>query len=260
SDFDADTAEKQINEYHSKYSPIEKKVQELRQELGDKIFDDEKFALLGVELQDIETGVAACNKALAQIEQQIKTTKEKLQAKARLSTEKEALELRKSDIDILKKMFRSNGFVDFVSSVYLKNLCQSANKRFAHLTKQQLHLELNEDNEFIVRDNMNEGRTRSVRSLSGGQMFQASLSLALSLAESVQTQNKQDRNFFFLDEGFGTLDKDTLRQVFNTLKSLRDENRVVGIISHVEELQQEIPVHLKIYKDTERGSVIETSY
>lgn len=260
SDFDADTAEKQINEYHSKYSPIEKKVQELRQELGDKIFDDEKFALLGVELQDIETGVAACNKALAQIEQQIKTTKEKLQEKARLSTEKEDLELRKSDIDILKKMFRSNGFVDFVSSVYLKNLCQSANKRFAHLTKQQLHLELNEANEFIVRDNMNEGRTRSVRSLSGGQMFQASLSLALSLAESVQTQNKQDRNFFFLDEGFGTLDKDTLRQVFNTLKSLRNENRVVGIISHVEELQQEIPVHLKIYKDTERGSVIETSY
>ncbi|MFV0506388.1 MAG: AAA family ATPase [Bacteroidales bacterium] len=260
SNFDAEFSENKISEFYSKYAPLKKNIKELEQELGDKTFNQDEFCLLETELQDVENKLALCNRLIAQTEQQIRTTKGKLIDKSRLIKNVECLLSRKNNIDIFKKMFRSKGFVDFVSSVYLKNLCQAANKRFTLLTKQQLHLELNDNNDFLVRDNMNEGRLRSVKTLSGGQMFQASLSLALSLAESIQKQNKQDRNFFFLDEGFGTLDKDTLRQVFNTLKALKNENRIVGIISHIEELQQEIPVHLKIHKDLEIGSVIETSY
>ena len=66
-------------------------------------------------------------------------------------------------------------------------------------------------------------------------------------------------NFFFLDEGFGSLDKDSLGEVFETLQSLRRENRIVGVISHVEDLQQEIQNHLKI-ELTEAGSVVIPNY
>jgi exonuclease SbcC len=64
--------------------------------------------------------------------------------------------------------------------------------------------------------------------------------------------------FFFLDEGFGSLDGESLREVFDTLKNLRRENRIIGIISHVEALQQEIDAHLTIHLDEDRGSRIRT--
>jgi energy-coupling factor transporter ATP-binding protein EcfA2 len=93
---------------------------------------------------------------------------------------------------------------------------------------------------------MNGGKTRSVKTLSGGQTFQAALSLALALADNIQQITASNQNFFFLDEGFGSLDKESLAVVFDTLKSLRRETRMVGIISHVEEMQQEIEVHLRM--------------
>jgi exonuclease SbcC len=82
----------------------------------------------------------------------------------------------------------------------------------------------------------------------------------LALADSIQKITGSNENFFFLDEGFGSLDKESLDIVFDTLKSLRKENRIVGVISHVEEMQQEIDVHLKISMDEEKGSLINCSW
>jgi exonuclease SbcC len=128
------------------------------------------------------------------------------------------------------------------------------------LTRQKLSLEITDDNNFQVRDFMNGGKVRSTKTLSGGQTFQAALSLALALADNIQKITESNQNFFFLDEGFGSLDKESLSDVFETLKALRKENRIVGVISHVEEMQQEIEVHLKIENLKERGSIIRQSW
>ena len=172
----------------------------------------------------------------------------------------DALVVRQTNLKTLESLFRGRGFVDYISSIYLRELCNRANYRFRKLTRNQLELEITETNTFLVRDFLNGGQTRSIRTLSGGQTFQASLSLALALADSVQQLSASDRNFFFLDEGFGTLDRDALRVVFETLKSLRKENRIVGVISHVEELQQEIDVYLEVEKDEEKGSLLRPSW
>ncbi|MEM9933739.1 MAG: SbcC/MukB-like Walker B domain-containing protein, partial [Bacteroidota bacterium] len=134
------------------------------------------------------------------------------------------------------------------------------NHRFTKLTRGSLRLETTDTNQFQVRDYLNEGQTRSVKTLSGGQTFQASLSLALALADQVHQQAKSDQNFFFLDEGFGSQDKQSLQIIFQTLTSLRKENRIVGVISHVEELQQEINSYLHIQQDVETGSFIQKSW
>ena len=168
--------------------------------------------------------------------------------------------MRAEDLKTLKKLFTSNGFVNYVSSVHLQNLCLAANERFYKLVRQKMSLELADDNTFQVRDFMNGGKVRSVKTLSGGQTFQAALSLALALADSIQNFTDSAQNFFFLDEGFGSLDKDSLDIVFDTLKSLRKENRIVGVISHVEEMQQEIDTHLRIVNHEERGSLINVSW
>src|SRR5690625_5585113 len=69
------------------------------------------------------------------------------------------------------------------------------------MTRNQLRLRLGENNDFEIVDYLNEGRSRSVKTLSGGQSFQVSLSLALALAESVQANALAEKNFFFIDEG-----------------------------------------------------------
>ena len=127
------------------------------------------------------------------------------------------------------------------------------------MTRGQLQLQLGENNEFEVIDFLNEGKSRSVKTLSGGQAFQVSLSLALALAESVQSKSKANKNFFFIDEGFGTLDSESINIVFETITELLKDNRIVGIISHVEELKERIPLSLTIINDSERGSVIKSS-
>jgi exonuclease SbcC len=184
------------------------------------------------------------------------------QMKARVELQKELdkLDLRGENLKILSNLFRSSGFVNYVSSVYLQNLVNAANERFYKMTQQKLRLELSADNSFTVRDFMNNGAVRSVKTLSGGQTFQAALSLALALADNIQYLTRSKQNFFFLDEGFGSLDKEALAIVFGTLKNLRMENRIVGVISHVEEMQQEIPVNLQIRNDADTGSYIKTSW
>ncbi len=184
---------------------------------------------------------------------------EDLAKKAALLTERGRLQLRKEHLDDLARLFRSSGFVDYASSIYLQNLIQAANHRFHQMTHQQLHLELGEGNSFWVRDLLNGGHMRLLKTLSGGQKFQAALSLALALADHIHVRNESKHNFFFLDEGFGSLDKNALQTVFETLKSLRKENRIVGIISHVEELQQEIQTYLRI-TESEEGSRIVPSW
>lgn len=183
-----------------------------------------------------------------------------MERKNQLFEEQHKLELRKHNLSELCNLFRGNGFMNYVSSIYLNNLCKSANERFLLLTKNNLSLELNEQNDFIVRDYLNNGKTRLLKTLSGGQTFQASLCLALALAENVKALNQADQSFFFLDEGFGALDKNSLRVVFDTLKTLRKENRIVGIISHVEELQQEIDVYIEVENDRDSGSQIMYSW
>ena len=147
-----------------------------------------------------------------------------------------------------------------LNNVYLQELCHAAAERFYKLTKQRLSLEVTDDNNFQVRDFINEGKVRNVKTLSGSQTFQAALSLALALADNIQQITESKQNFFFLDDGFGSLDKESLDIVFDTLKSLRKENRIVGVISHVEEMQQEIDTHLKIVNEEERGSRISASW
>jgi exonuclease SbcC len=150
-------------------------------------------------------------------------------------------------------MMKGNGFVRFVSVRYLRELCSRANERFFTLTGKSLALEVDDSGEFLVRDYLNGGKTRSVKTLSGGQTFQASFSLAIALSESVR---KERESFFFLDEGFGSLDRDSLSLVFETLKSLRAERSIVGVISHVEAMKEEIDTALLVKKDPARGSVI----
>ena len=167
---------------------------------------------------------------------------------------------RKENLQVLLRLFKGSGFVEYISGIYLRDLCTAANERFFRLTRQRMKLEINEKNQFVIRDILNQGKIRSAKTLSGGQLFQASLSLALALAENVRRQSGFANQFFFIDEGFGTQDEASLQLVIETLKSLRKEGRMVGVISHLEALQEEIDLFLQVRNDEVEGSSIRPSW
>lgn len=235
-------------------------VGQLQNDIGNRTYDSEAHQKLLAEISSITEVLTLKNKEFGKVDQLLNKLRKDLESQALLRKQFEALELRAENIKTMKALFKSSGFVNYISSVYLQNLCNAANDRFFQLTRQKLSLEITTDNNFQVRDFLNGGKVRSVKTLSGGQTFQAALSLALALADNIQKITDSNQNFFFLDEGFGSLDKDSLSVVFDTLKSLRKENRIVGVISHVEEMQQEIDTHLRIENHEETGSRIWRSW
>ncbi len=107
---------------------------------------------------------------------------------------------------------------------------------------------------ITVIDRLSGGSKRDMQTLSGGQSFQAALALALALAD----ESGAGHRFFFVDEGFGTLDQDSL---FLVLESMRDlvinENRVVGLISHIPMMKEEVNAYLQVSLDKSSGTVVE---
>ncbi|MCR9012272.1 AAA family ATPase [Gabonibacter chumensis] len=245
-----------INRYNQQLHAVRLRRIELENLLKGVVYDEDQYMTLQKEIsakQFRERELVAESGAL---DNHISDLEKRYASLLEIRKELTVLEERLQNLQLLKGLFRGNDFVKFVSSIYLQNLCNAANERFFRMTRQRLKLELSEDNDFLVRDLMNEGRTRSARTLSGGQIFQASLSLALALTDNIRHLSGIKQNFFFLDEGFGSLDKESLSIVFDTLKALRDENRIVGLISHVEEMQQEVPACIQVENTSERGTIV----
>lgn len=257
---DTEAEKKLLTRFREKLLQCNTTLQQLRTEAGNEFYDVEAHQMLLDEITSRGDLITQKIQEQGKIKEQLEKLLKDLDSQAALQKVLEELKLRADNIGVLKSLFKASGFVDYISSVYLQNLCNSANDRFFQLTRQKLSLEITPDNNFQVRDFMNGGRVRSVKTLSGGQTFQASLSLALALADNIQKITLSNQNFFFLDEGFGSLDAASLNTVFDTLKSLRRENRIVGVISHVEEMQHEIEVHLRVENHEEQGSVIHRSW
>ena len=257
---DAEKVARDITEFDRKHDIAENRIQELEAEKGVAEFQEQAFQELSTTFENLKINAESFQNQVLLLDKEIKEAVSKLAKKKSLQADFAKLEIRESYLKELDNMFRGSGFVKFVSSIYLKELCNTANIRFMKLCKNRLSLEIDDNNTFWVIDYLNGGKKRLLKTLSGGQTFQASLCLALALAEKVKALNQADQSFFFMDEGFGALDKNALRVVFETLKSLRHENRIVGIISHVEDLQQEIGVFANVELDPELGSQVSYSY
>jgi DNA repair protein SbcC/Rad50 len=245
---------KRLADFRSESNAAKKAHVELALELTPKNYSIENHQSLITDIQELDEKIEHQNQRIGGLKTMLTDAKNKLTQRLALEKERSALDLRAKNISELKRLFYASGFVSYASTIYLKSLIQNANERFERLTNYRLRLEVTADNTFLVSDILNDGKTRNVKTLSGGQTFQAALSLALALADNIQSLTKSPQNFFFLDEGFGSLDKDSLHVVFETLKSLRRENRIVGVISHVEEMQQEIEHHVRVVLDEEKGS------
>ena len=152
----------------------------------------------------------------------------------------------------------------YVQMSYFDRIINKANTRLLMMTDNQYELKRREDNklggqvglDLDVIDHYN-GTTRTVASLSGGESFKASLSLALGLSDDIQSSAGGIKiDTMFVDEGFGSLDDESLQQALKALTGLSDGNRLVGIISHVVALNEKIDNKIIVKKDRENGSFV----
>ncbi|BFO66298.1 AAA family ATPase [Chryseobacterium sp. KCF3-3] len=256
-EIDVQLVRAKVQHFKVEFEALKKFIGELELKLKGLSFDNERFSLTEKQFNEAQTEQKQISDSVVTKTAEIERLEKEFVKKEELLKELTKLQKRSENLKIMMNLFKGAGFVQYVSSIYLRQLCDHANVRFHRMTRNQLSLQLNENNDFEIIDYLNEGKSRSVKTLSGGQAFQVSLSLALALAESVQANAQADKNFFFIDEGFGTQDTESVNIVFETLTNLMKENRIVGIISHVEELKEKIPTALNIIKDEERGSLIE---
>jgi len=176
---------------------------------------------------------------------------------------------REKTIEILKEEYNKwsilnnmigdatgNKFANFAQGLTLQNLLVYANRRLTKLTDRYLLNKPTEDGSLFVIDKYHGDSARSVKTLSGGETFLISLALALSLSD--MASKNVTLGCLFIDEGFGTLDRDTLELAMTTLETLQSESqKTVGVISHVEALKERIHVQLRLIKNAQGFSRIE---
>ena len=153
---------------------------------------------------------------------------------------------------------------NYVQRTYLQRVVEAANNRLAIMTDSQFVLKTKGDKKFKKTDYLDlevtdlyTGKDRDVKSLSGGEKFMTSLALALGFSDVIQQDaGGIQLDSMFIDEGFGTLDSETLEQALRLLDQLStNSNTLVGIISHVEELKNRIPQQIVVSKDLNGSSL-----
>ena len=186
--------------------------------------------------------IQADRKKAAQLDKQIAALREENQVAA-----------------MLGNLLRATSFERWLCSEALDSLVREASATLMELSGGQYELDRDERNDLVVIDYEDAGARRPVHTLSGGETFQASLALALALSRQVigLSAGMRELNSMFLDEGFGTLDSDTLETVASTLERLAaDSDRMVGVITHVGELAERVPVRFVVKRTGTTSTIV----
>lgn len=231
-----------------------------------------------VDLSGFEAALSECERDRKQ------TAKEKERTGAALALNRQSLSTLKGHLEVKEKLETEYGvvreleraaggyngrnlvFEQYVLSVYFEDILRAANRRLLKMSGERYELHRlerardrrsRESMEMEVLDQYT-GKRRSVKSLSGGEAFNAALALALGTSDVIQSYAGGIQvEALFVDEGFGSLDAEALEQAVAILTSLSGGSSMVGIISHVEELKEQIGSHILVEK-TNQGSRIVT--
>ncbi len=237
------------------------KISDLNKKLDGRSVKPEEFENLHILINELKNDIANLRKSIGSKENELRNIEKSLLSIKELTNEIKKVDHELSLLDEINKLIMGNKFVEYVATNQLKYIALEASKRLSVITRGRYALEIDENLNFIMRDNMNGGQRRSVDSLSGGETFLTSLSLALALSSQIQLKGSSPLEFFFLDEGFGSLDVDLLDVVMESLENLHSEQLSIGIISHVEELKNRVPVKLLVSScDVGKGSRVKIEY
>ena len=264
---DKDRLQGEINAYEGNMKAALGMLANMREAVKDKEKPD--IEALEIEFSAVDEAYNALHKEVEEIRADFRTDKDVLDGiNLSLSGREDAADKYRVLSGLYAKLSGNvtGGRMDietFVQRQYLEKILISANRRFSSMTGGQFELRTyeiekagqgtNKGLDLMVYSYIT-GKSRDVRTLSGGESFQAALSLALGMADQIQARSGAVRlDMMFVDEGFGTLDNNARNEAVKILKNMAGGSKLIGIISHVNELKQEIEEQLIVTKD-ENGS------
>jgi exonuclease SbcC len=216
---------------------------------GEATMQPTKAELL-LQQQDLQQQLQQHSESLGQFKQQLTQQQQWASTQAELYQQLQDQQALYQDWQKLNSLIGSaNGdkYRRFAQGLTLQQLILLANRQLATLhSRYQLARKADSELELWVLDSWQADAVRDTKTLSGGESFLVSLALALALSELVSHKTKLES--LFLDEGFGTLDPDTLETALVALDSLQSSGKMIGIISHVEALKERIPLQIKVQK------------
>ncbi len=218
---------------------------------------------LGVEIEAARPGVGPLLEAVAAEERISRDRVERMDAELEeRAVLIESVVARAGDADVaaeLARLLDANHFERWLVSEAVHRLVDGGSERFHELSNGRFSFAFEETGrDILVVDHTQGDERRSVRTLSGGETFQASLALALALSDQLArfaADGSARLESIFLDEGFGTLDAETLEMVAATIENLGVSDRMVGIVTHVPELAQRMPVQFRVTKGARSSHV-----
>ncbi|QGU96258.1 AAA family ATPase [Clostridium bovifaecis] len=234
----------EINKFEDDFKEVKGNISRIETRLNGEFIEEVKWEELKNNRIVKEKLLNLKIKEIATLQKTIDDLKRDLEELKELRKKERELEHKLSLLNDLGKLVEGNKFVEFVAMNQLKYIAKEASRRLKNITKERYALEIDSEGNFTIRDDFNGGEIRDTSTLSGGETFLTSLSLALALSSQVQLKGSAPLEFFFLDEGFGTLDTELLDLVMSSLEKLHSSRLSVGIISHVEELKNRVPVKL----------------
>ncbi|QWH06401.1 AAA family ATPase [Bacillus mycoides] len=259
-DAEMDKLQQEIQSYYSSLEVLTKQIEELKADLKDKEYMDissldEQVKELEISLDIIKEKRQRAQNAVSYItdlHENIKRIDEQIHEE-----EKAFQEL----VDLYEVMKGDNdsriSFERYILIEYLEQIVQIANERLRKLSNGQFYLKRSERVEKRNRQSglgldvydAYTGQTRDVKTLSGGEKFNASLCLALGMADVIQAyEGGISIETMFIDEGFGSLDEESLTKAVDALIDLQKSGRFIGVISHVQELKNAMPAVLEVTK------------
>lgn len=249
-------AENTIKDFDNNFALLKSKEEELKKTDGILSFTPKEYAAAECEKSNISGGVSVLTGEIAVLESKCESLKKQLAEKQEISKEFVKIEKERDLIARLKETTKNNKFMEFIANEYLYDISRLASTTLLKLKDGRYFLTY-KDNNFYVGDNFDCGNLRGVNTLSGGETFLVSLSLALALSQTICAKSLKNIEFFFLDEGFGTLDNSLVDTVMNALEKLKSSDFTIGVISHVEELKHRIESKITVNKATESyGSTV----
>lgn len=258
SETERESIRKEINEYDELRKKYKQEQESLHKRLAGRTVTPgewERIQNLKTEIGERKDRLVEQVAKLAHSLEDIETRYQKIQ---KYQKQQKTLAARKSVADELLKLLQGDALVAYIAEEHMHYILKDASARLAMLTNKRYALMMDNNpgagKDFIIQDNTNGGISRPVSTLSGGETFMVSLSLALALSSQIQLKGINPLEFFFLDEGFGTLDPQLLEVVMDSLEKLRHENLTVGIISHVPELRNRVSRRLIVTPATVSGA------
>ncbi len=238
-------------------------IREKALQLDGRSLTEEEWNQALLEKEEMETSLENKRTEGTRLSDQILRGKRRLQEKETLMADYEKKEHRLSLVLQIEKLIKGKRFVEYVAREKLSYVSREASVLLRKLSMGNYELECNAQGHFRIIDYKNGGIRREVGTLSGGEIFLASLSLALALSSQIQLTNHAPLELFFLDEGFGTLDDGLLDVVMEALETLHGiSSRSIGLITHVEKIRSQIPVKLMVTpaESGGKGSRVEIVY